>query len=65
MRSRGSFDQVGNIFGTLGQVGHEFLKELVLLGTELLNDVREEILDGFGLRLTADNESVVRDGGVG
>lgn len=65
MRSRGSFDQIRNIFGTLGQVSHEILKEFVLLGTELLNDVGEEILDGFGLRLTADNESVVRDRGVG
>jgi hypothetical protein len=64
LRSRWSLDQVGNIFSTLRQVGDEFLKEFVLFGTKLLNDVWEEIFDCFGLRLTTNNEGVVRDRGV-
>lgn len=61
MRSRGSLNQVGDIFSALGQVGHQLLQKFVLLGAQLLNDVREEILDCFGLRLTADDEGVVGD----
>jgi hypothetical protein len=37
----------------------------VLLGAELLDDVGEEILDGLGLGLAADDEGVVLDGGIG
>jgi hypothetical protein len=37
----------------------------VLFGAELLDDVGEEVLDGFGFGLTGDDEGVVGDGGVG
>jgi len=37
----------------------------MLFRTELLNDVGEEVFDCFGLRLTADNEGIVRNGCIG
>ena len=37
----------------------------MLLGSELLDDVGQQVLDGLGLWLSADDEGVVLDGGVG
>jgi hypothetical protein len=37
----------------------------VLLGAELLDDVREEVLDSLGLGVTTDDEGVVLNGSVG
>lgn len=37
----------------------------MLLGAKLLDNVREEILDGLCLGLSAHDEGVVLDGGVG
>lgn len=37
----------------------------MLLGAELLDDVGEQVLDGFGFGLAGHDEGVVLDGGVG
>jgi hypothetical protein len=37
----------------------------VLFGSELLDDVGEEVLDGLGLGVSTDDEGVVLDGSIG
>lgn len=37
----------------------------MLLGAELLDDVREEVLDGLGLGLAGHDEGIILNGGVG
>ena len=59
------FNEVGHVFGCLGDAGDEILEEFVLFGSELLDDVGEEVFDGLGLWFSADDEGVVLDGGVG
>jgi hypothetical protein len=41
------------------------LEKFVLLGAELLDDFREEILDGLGLGFATDDEGVVLNGCIG
>lgn len=49
----------------MGNAGDELLKKLALLGSKLLDDVGEEVLDGLGFRLSTDDEGIVLDGGKG
>ena len=44
--------------------GYKFLKQLVLLGSELLNDVWQKILDGLSFGVATDDEGIVLDGCV-
>lgn len=37
----------------------------MLFGAQLLDDVGEQVLDGFGFGLASDDEGVILDGGVG
>ena len=63
---RCGFHQVGHVLGRLRlrNAGDEFLQQLVLLGSELLDDVRQQVLDGLGLWVSTDDEGIVLDGGV-
>lgn len=45
----------------MGDAGDEFLEELVLLRSQLLDDVGKEVLHGLSLGLTAHDEGVVLD----
>jgi hypothetical protein len=41
------------------------LEKFVLFGAELLDNLRQEILDGFGLGFSTDNEGVILNGCIG
>jgi len=49
----------------LGKIGDEILKEFVLFGAKLLDDIGEKIFDGFGFWFSTNNEGIVLNGGIG
>lgn len=64
-RGRSGLNQLRGFFCVLGDAGDKFLEELVLLGSELLDDVGKEVLNSLGLGFSAHDEGVVLDGGIG
>jgi hypothetical protein len=59
------FNKVRHLLSTLGKVSHQLLQQLVLLGSQLLDNVGEQVLDSFSLRLTSDDKGIVLDGRIG
>jgi len=54
---RGSGD-----IGSLGSLSHHVLQVVVLLGSDLLEDLREQVLDFLGVGGTGHNEQVLLTG---
>lgn len=49
----------------MGALLHNVHQQFVLLGAQLLDDIREQVLDVLGIRLARHDESVILDGGIG
>ena len=55
-----SANQVRGIVSSLHllSAGDQILQDLMLLGTQLLDDIREQVLDGLGLWIACNDEGV-------
>jgi hypothetical protein len=51
-------------FFSLRDLRYEILQKFMLLGSELLDNVRKKVLDSFSLRLSTNDESVILDGSI-
>jgi len=49
---------------SLRDLRYEILQKFMLLGSELLDNVRKKVLDRFSLRFSTNNESVILNGGI-
>lgn len=59
-------DEVGDFFWSASEgAGNQLLQKFMLFGTQLLDDVRQQVLDCLGLSLARNDESIILNWGIG